>query len=95
MKTHTLIKRAASVALLSSTLALPAVVGLTAGTANAVPIQVLASECGSANGTWVTDFSINPNGSRTITGYQCFYKDIGGDQYVDYYDRRGNYKGTS
>jgi hypothetical protein len=37
MKNHTLFKRAMSVALLSSTLALPAVVGLTAGTANAKP----------------------------------------------------------
>jgi hypothetical protein len=37
MKKHTLLKRAAAAALLSATLATPAVVGLATGTANAKP----------------------------------------------------------
>jgi hypothetical protein len=73
----------------------PGVVGFTGAGANAVPIQMLANECASANRTWVTDFITNPNDTRTITGYQCFYKDISGDDYVDLYDRRGHYRGTA
>jgi hypothetical protein len=39
MKKHTLLKRATAAALLSATLAAPAVIGLTAGTASAMPIE--------------------------------------------------------
>ena len=39
MKKHTLLKRATVAALLSASLATPAVIGLTAGTANAMPIE--------------------------------------------------------
>jgi hypothetical protein len=39
MKKHTLLKRAIAAALLSATIVTPAVVGLTAGTASARPIE--------------------------------------------------------
>jgi len=39
MKKHTLLKRATAAALLSATLAAPAVAGLTAGTASARPVE--------------------------------------------------------
>jgi hypothetical protein len=64
------------------------VVGLTAATANAMPISTLKSECQSANsGRWVTDYS----GGR-VSGYYCYYSSISGNGYVDYYDRYGNYR---
>lgn len=40
MKKHALLKRGTAAALLSATIALPAAVGLTAGTANAVPREI-------------------------------------------------------
>jgi hypothetical protein len=39
MEIHTVLKRAGAAALLSATIAAPAVLGLTAGTANAKPIE--------------------------------------------------------
>jgi hypothetical protein len=88
MNTRALLKRATAAALLSATLAAPGVVGLTAATANAMPISTLKSECqGANNGRWVTDYS----GGRVI-GYYCYYSSISGNTYVDYYDRYGNYR---
>jgi hypothetical protein len=70
---------------------IPAVAGLTAPTANALPISNLASQCRQANGgSWVIDY----NGAHRVVGYQCWYRDISGGQNVDFYDRRGNYSGS-
>lgn len=44
MKQHTLLKRATAAALLSATIVTPAVVGLTAGAASALPIE--SPNCG-------------------------------------------------
>jgi hypothetical protein len=86
------VKRAAATAAMLAALVVPGVAGLTAATANAMPISNLASECRQANGgSWVIDY----NGAHQVVGYQCWYRDISGSQYVDFYDRRGNYYGTS
>lgn len=66
------------------------VTGLFAASANALPISNLQSECRQAAGTWRVVYS----GGHQVSGYQCWYKDVSGDQYVDFYDHRGNYKGT-
>jgi hypothetical protein len=29
-----------------------------------------------------------------VTGYQCWYRDNEGNQYVDFYDSKGGYTGT-
>jgi hypothetical protein len=82
MNTHALLKRAVAAAVLSATLAVPGVVGLTAATANAMPISQLARECRSApQGLWVSN----------RTGYMCYYNDASGNRHVDMYDRRGRY----
>ncbi len=85
------VNRAAVTAAMLAALVIPAVAGLTAATANAMPISNLASECRQANGgSWVVDY----NGAHQIAGYQCWYRDNDGNQYVDFYDRRGNYRNT-
>jgi hypothetical protein len=93
MKHHRLFKRAAAAAALTAAIAAPGVIGLTAATANARPIRNLQSECRGAGGGWHVEYS--GGAVRQVTGYQCWYKDISGNQYVDFYDRRGNYTGTS
>jgi hypothetical protein len=86
MTKHTLLKRATAAALLSATMAAPRIVGLTAATANAMPISQLARECRSApQGLWVR------NGT---SGYSCYYNDVNGNRHVDFYDRRGRYYGS-
>jgi hypothetical protein len=88
MKHHQLFKRAAAVAALTAAICAPGVIGLTAATANALPISNLASECRGANGgSWVVDY----NGAHQVVGYMCYYKDISGNGYADFYDRKGNY----
>lgn len=53
MKKQTLLKRATAAALLSATLATPAVIGLTAGTASAKPIEnTIGGHCGNSGGVW-------------------------------------------
>lgn len=95
MKQHGLLKRAAAVAALSAGLAAPGVVGITAATASALPISQLQSECRGAGGTWAVDYQYSGSTNvRYVSGYQCFYKDSEGNGYVDFYDRKGNYKGT-
>lgn len=86
--------RAAAVAALSATIAVPGVVGLTAATASALPISGLQSECRGASGTWSVEYGYNSTNVRYVTGYSCWYKDNEGNQYVDFYDRKGGYKGT-
>ncbi|MBX7432370.1 hypothetical protein JDV09_09670 [Mycobacterium sp. Y57] len=76
---------------LATAVAAPGALGLAAGTANALPISNLASECRQANGgSWQVSYGYN----HQVTGYMCFYKDIGGNGYVDFYDRYGNYYGS-
>ncbi|GAB88654.1 hypothetical protein [Gordonia rhizosphera] len=77
-----------------ATLAVLGVLGMTAPTATALPISNLQSECRQANGQWVVEYSTNSTGIRYVSGYECWYRDINGDQYVDLYDRKGNYQGT-
>lgn len=90
-----ILTRAMTVAALAATIAAPGVVGLNAANASAMPIGGLQSECqGSNGGTWVVDYGYNSTGVRYVNGYQCFYRDNEGNQYVDFYDRKGNYKGT-
>ena len=53
MKKHTLLKRATAAALLSATLATPTVIGLTAGTASARPIErTVGGNCRESGGVW-------------------------------------------
>jgi hypothetical protein len=85
------LQKAAAVAAMAVAIGAPGVVGRTAATANALPISNLASECRQANGgSWVIDY----NGAYQVVGYQCWNRDIDGNQYVDFYDRRGNYYGS-
>jgi hypothetical protein len=91
---RSLLARTAALAALSTTLGLPGVMGLTAATAHALPISGLQSECRGAGGSWQVEYGYNSTGIRYVSGYECWYKDIGGNQYVDFYDRRGNYTGT-
>jgi hypothetical protein len=93
MNHHELLKRAAAVGALTAAIGASGVIGLTAATANALPISNLQSECRGGGGSWHVEYS--SGAVRQVTGYQCWYKDISGDQYVDFYDRRGNYTGTS
>jgi hypothetical protein len=87
MNKHALLKRVAAGAVLSATLAVPGIVGLTAATANAMPISQVARECRSApQGLWVR----HSGGA----GYSCFYNDASGNRHVDFYDRRGRYYGS-
>jgi hypothetical protein len=91
---HALLKRAVAAVLLAAAMSVPGIVGFTATSANALPISQLQDECRSANGTWYTDYITGANGSRYESGNSCYWKNIDGDTYVDYYDRKGNYKGT-
>jgi len=92
---RTMLRETAAVAALTATMAVPAIVGLTAATASALPISQLQSECQSANGgRWVVEYSGGGTTARYISGYSCYYRDIGGNGYIDFYDRKGNYKGT-
>jgi hypothetical protein len=85
------VNRAVATAAMLVALVIPGVAGLTAATASAMPISNLASECRQANsGSWVVDY----NGAHQVVGYKCWYRDIDGNQYVDFYDRRGNYYGS-
>ncbi len=90
---RTLLTRAV-VAIAPVTLAVLGISGVTASTASALPISNLQSECRQANGQWVVEYSTNSTGIRYVSGYECWYRDINGDQYVDLYDRKGNYQGT-
>jgi hypothetical protein len=83
-----------AVATLAATLAVSALDAVTAATANALPISGLQSECRGAGGSWSVDYGVNSSGIRYITGYECWYKDTEGNQYVDFYDRKGNYGGS-
>jgi hypothetical protein len=87
---NTVLKRVLAGTVLAATLGVPGIVGLTAATANAMPISTLASECRSApKGQWITEYT-----AGRVTGYMCFYNDISGNRYVDFYDRYGNYKSS-
>lgn len=90
--TKTLLRRAAATA------ALAAAIGgsglMAAGTASALPISGLASECRGAGGTWSVEYMYSGAGIRYVSGYECWYRDINGGQHVDFYDRRGNYGGS-
>jgi hypothetical protein len=67
-----------------------AVAVVVAGTANAMPVETIRSECADAGGSfWAT------YGSGRVTGYYCGYRDISGDGWVDMYDRYGNFIGTA
>ena len=95
-KKRSLIRRMAVVAVLSEAIATPGLIGVTAATAGALPISNLASECRGANGgTWVVEYGGGGATARYVSGYACYYRDIDGNGYVDYYDRRGNYRNTS
>jgi hypothetical protein len=84
------IVRAAALATLTAAVGATASIGLSAATAQALPISNLQSECRGAGGQWRVEYG----GAHQVTGYQCWYKDIGGNGYVDFYDRKGNYRGT-
>jgi hypothetical protein len=87
---NTFLKRVLAGTVLAATLGVPGIVGLTAATASAMPISTLASECRSApKGQWITEYT-----AGRVTGYMCFYNDISGNRYVDFYDRYGNYKSS-
>jgi hypothetical protein len=66
-----------------------AVAVVIAGTANAMPIETIRSECADAGGSFWTTY-----GNGRVSGYYCGYRDISGDGWVDMYDRYGNYIGT-
>jgi hypothetical protein len=67
-----------------------AVAVVVAGTANAMPVETIRSECADAGAhSWAT------YGRGRVTGYYCDYRDISGDGFVDMYDRYGNYIGTA
>jgi hypothetical protein len=69
MKKHTLLKRATAAALLSATLATPAVIGLTAGTASARPIEnTVGGNCGASGGVWESFWA-----AGTYIGGTCTY----------------------
>jgi hypothetical protein len=70
MKKQTLLKRATATALLSATLAAPAVIGLTAGTASALPIEdtVGGAVCSQSGGAWQEVW-----GAGTYIGGTCTY----------------------
>ena len=62
---------------------------LTAATAGALPISNLTSECrATSHRTWVVEYGGGGTTARYVSGYACFYRDINGNQYVDFYDRR-------
>ena len=82
--------RTAAVATLTAAVGATASIGFSAAPARALPISNLQSECRGAGGQWRVEYG----GAHQVTGYQCWYKDISGNQYVDLYDRRGNYRGT-
>ena len=67
---------------------------LTAPAAGALPISNLQNECRQANGTWQVEYGTSSTGLRYVTGYQCWYRDNEGNGYVDFYDRKGNYRNT-
>jgi hypothetical protein len=51
---------------------------VTAGTANAMPVETIRSECADAGGSfWAT------YGSGRVTGYYCGYRDISGEGWLD------------
>ena len=66
-----------------------ATVGGTAGTANAMPISTIKSECNAASGRFWTEYT-----SGRISGYACGYTDTSGNYWIDFYDRYGNYRFT-
>jgi hypothetical protein len=70
MKKQTLLKRATAAALMSAALVTPAVVGLTAGTANALPIEntVGSAVCSQSGGAWQEFF-----GAGGYIGGTCTY----------------------
>lgn len=70
MNKHTLLRRATAAALLSATLAAPAVAGLTAGTASARPIEdtVGGAVCNQSGGAWQEFF-----GAGGYIGGTCTY----------------------
>ncbi len=86
--------RATTIAALTATIMATGFIGLSAGTADALPISNLQSECRGAGGSWVVDYGYNSTGIRYVTGYECWYKDIDGNLWVDLYDRKGNYRNT-
>jgi hypothetical protein len=66
-----------------------AVAVVTAGTANAMPVSTIRTECSGAGGSFWTEYAVG-----RLIGYSCGYTDSSGDYYIDSYDRYGNYKGT-
>jgi hypothetical protein len=63
-----------------------AVAVVTAGTANAMPISNIRGECSNAGGRfWTTYVNGRP------FSYQCGYRDISGNYWIDSYDRNGDY----
>jgi hypothetical protein len=93
--THALLMRTAAGGAIAAAMATHGLLGITAATANALPISQLQSECRGAGGTWAVDYQYSGSTNvRYVSGYQCFYKDNEGNGYVDFYDRKGNYKGS-
>jgi hypothetical protein len=67
-----------------------AVAVVSAGTANAMPISTIRGECAEAGGSfWISYVD------GRVAGYNCGYRDISGDYWIDMYDRGGNYVGTA
>lgn len=91
MRRRRSIVRAAAVLTVTAAIGAPASIGLSTVTAHALPISNLQSECRGAGGKWIVEYG---SVTHQVTGYQCWYKDIGGNGYVDFYDRKGNYRGT-
>ena len=85
-------RRAVATAALATAIAGPAFI--SAGTASALPISTLQTECRGAGGSWSIEYGYNSTGVRYVSGYECWYRDIGGGLNVDFYDRRGNYTGS-
>lgn len=87
-----IIRRTVTGAVLAASIAVPAL--FSAGTASAMPISTLRTECRGAGGAWQVEYMYSGAGIRYVSGYECWYRDIHGGQHVDFYDRRGNYGGS-
>ncbi|MDN5853475.1 MAG: hypothetical protein L0K86_11640 [Actinomycetia bacterium] len=62
--------------------------GITAGTAQAMPIEEGRGYCSASGGRFSVSYSYQPNGTtlvRVVEGYNCSY----GGVYVDHYDADG------
>ncbi|MCV7300264.1 hypothetical protein H7J93_11555 [Mycobacterium barrassiae] len=87
---HPLFKRAAVIAALSASLAMPAVAGIAAPSAFGKPINenTIKTECKAAGGTYQTAVAVDLRSSA------CTYRASDGTTYTDHYNN-GNYVGTT